>query len=66
MKLITAGHKKEQGLYLSFIPEEKAQVAQYGSVNGALAAVWRFSSEFSKELKENTIRDWVKTYQKEL
>ena len=43
MKLVAAGKKKKRGSYLSFTPEEKARVAQYGSVNGDRAAVRRFS-----------------------
>ena len=43
MKLVAAGKKKKRGSYLSFTPEEKARVAQYGSVNGVRAAVRRFS-----------------------
>ena len=34
VKLVAAGKKKKRGSYLSFTPEEKAQIAQYGSVNG--------------------------------
>ena len=41
-KLVAAGQKKKRGSYLSFIPEEKARVAQYGSINGVQAAVRRF------------------------
>ena len=67
VKLVAAaGQKKKRGPYLSFTPEEKARVGRYGSVNGVRAAVRRFSSEFSKELKETTVQDWVKSYQKEL
>ena len=40
VKLVTAGKKKRQDLYesyLPFTPEEKVQVAQSGSVNGVRA-----------------------------
>ena len=36
----------KRGSYLSFTPEEKAQVAKYGSTNGVRAAVKRFSNVF--------------------
>ena len=57
---------KKQGQYLLFTAEEKMKVAKYGSSNGVAAAVKRFSKEFEKDLKENTVRDWVKAYNKEL
>ena len=57
---------KKRGRYLSFTAEQKAQVAKCGSTNGVRAAVKRFSKEFEKELKENTVRDWVKAYSREL
>ena len=56
----------KRGSYLSFTAEEKAQVAKYGSTNGVRAAVKRFSKVFGKDLKESTVRDWVKAYDKEL
>jgi len=56
---------KKRGQYLSFTAE-KTKVAKYGSSNGFAAAVKRFSKEFEKDLKENTVRDWVKAYNKEL
>ena len=58
--------KKKRGLYLFFTPEEKARAAQYAGIYGVRAAVRRFSTELGKELKENTVRDWVKRYQTEL
>jgi len=51
---------RKRGRYLFFTAEEKAKVARYGSSHGVLAAVKRFSREFEKDLKENTVRDWVK------
>ena len=57
---------RKRGRYLFFTAEEKAKVARYGSSHGVLAAVKRFSREFEKDLKENTVRDWVKAYNKEL
>ena len=56
---------RKRGRYL-FFTAEKAKVARYGSSHGVLAAVKRFSREFEKDLKENTVRDWVKAYNKEL
>ena len=66
MKIVAAAGQKKRGSYLFFTPEEKARVAQYGSINGVQAAVRRFSGEFSKELKKNTVQDCVKVNQKEL
>jgi transposase-like protein len=66
VKSATATLKKKRGSYLSFTPEEKARVAQYGSVHGVQPVLRRFSEEFDRELKENTVRDWIKAYQKEL
>ena len=66
VKSVTVAQKKKRGSYLSFTPEEKARVAQYGSVHGVRAAMRRFRGELSGELKETTVRDWVKTYKKEL
>ena len=54
------------GTYLTVATEEKARVATYGSVNGARAAVKCFSKELGEDLKENTLREWIKAYQKEL
>ena len=48
---------KKRGMYLTFTAKEKARVATYGSINGARAAVKRFSKEFAKDLKENTVRE---------
>ena len=41
-------------------------MTKYGSTSGVRAAVKCFSKEFRKDLKENTVRDWVKAYEKEL
>ena len=57
---------KKRGQYLLFTAEEKVQVARYASTNGVRAAVRHFSVKFGKDLKENTVRDWVKAYNKEL
>ena len=57
---------KKPSQYFSFTAEEKAQVARYASTNGVCAAVRYFRVKFDKDLKENTMRDWVKAYNKEL
>ena len=57
---------KKRGTYLTVAAKEKARVTTYGSVNGACAALKCFSKELGKDLKENTLRDWIKAYQKEL
>ena len=54
-----------QGSYLS-VSAEKAQVATYISTHSVRAAIKHFSKAFGKDLKENTVRDWVKAYKKEL
>ena len=56
---------KKRDPYLSFTAEQKALV-EYGSTYGVRAAVKHFSKEFGKDLKENTVRDWVKAYNREL
>ena len=54
------------GSYLSGSVEEKAQVATYTSTHSVRVAIKHFSKAFGKDLKENTVRDWVKAYKKEL
>ena len=66
VKLVATNQTRKRGSYLFLTPEEKARVAKYGSVNRVRAAVRQFSSELCKELKENTVRDWVKSYNAEL
>ena len=56
--------KKKRGPYLSFTPEEKAKVAEYASSHGVHAALRHYNQKNGKELKENTVRDWVKAYKK--
>ena len=41
-------------------------MAKYAYFGGVRPAVKRFSKEFGKDLRENTVRDWVKAYRKEL
>ena len=60
-----AANAKKRGSYLSFTPEEKAKVAEYASVNGVRAALRHFG-EKGKQLKENTVRDWVKAYRQQI
>ena len=57
--------RKKRGVYSFFSPEQKTKVAKYATMHGVCAAVSHFSKEFSKDLKENTMRDWVKAYAKE-
>ena len=64
-ELKNVSQTKKSGPYLSFTADEKARVAKYGSTNGVRAAFRRFSDELGKDLNENTMRDWVKAYQKE-
>ena len=54
---------KRRSSYSSFSSEQKAQVA---STNGVRPAMKHFNKVFGKELKENTVRDWVKLYKREL
>ena len=60
------GPTRKRGEYLSFTAEERARVAKYAYFGGVRPAVKRFSNEFGKDLRENTVRDWVKAYRKEL
>ena len=41
-------------------------MAKYGSTYGIRAAVTHFSKEFGKVLKEDTVRDCINAYNKEL
>lgn len=41
-------------------------MAKYATTFGVCAAVRHFSKEFGRDVKENTVRDWVRAYGKEL
>ena len=41
---------KKCGTYLTFTAKEKARVATYGGINGARAAIKRFSKEFANDV----------------
>ena len=49
-----------RGSYL-LVSAEKAQVATYASTHSVHTAIKHFSKEFGKDLKENTVRYWVRT-----
>ena len=55
------------GRYDFFSPENKAKVAKYASKNGVTASLHHFkqTGEFNN-LKESTVRGWVKQYRSEL
>ena len=61
----TPGMKR--GRYDFFSPENKAKVAKYDSENGVTASLHHFkqTGEFNN-LKESTVRGWVKQYRSEL
>ena len=61
----TPGMKR--GRYDFFSPENKAKVAKYASENGVTASLHHFkqTGEFNN-LKESTVRGWVKQYRSEL
>ena len=58
------GDKKSltRSFYLSFTAGEKAEVAKHGSTYGFRAAIKHFSKKFGKDLKQNTISEWIKVY----
>ena len=55
--------KKRRGEYLKVSPVDKLSIAKYASENGVSATVRRFKD---KNLKESSVRDWKKAYEKEL
>ena len=57
----------KRGRYDFFSPENKAKVAKYASENGVTASLHHFkqTGEFNN-LKESTVRGWVKQYRSEL
>ena len=55
--------KKQRGEYIKLSPEEKAKIGKYASENGVARAVRKFSE---KKVKESSIRDWRRMYEKEL
>ena len=59
------GHKR--GSYVVFSAKDKAKIAKYASENGVTASLKHFkrTREFT-DLKEPTVRGWVKTYRYEL
>ena len=54
---------KKRGPYLKFSPEEKAEIGRYASEHGVMKAMKRFEA---KSVKESSIRDWKRAYEKEL
>ena len=52
-----------RGPYLKISPTEKAVVCRYASQHGVARACRHFKE---KNLKENTVRDWLKIYKQEL
>ena len=59
--------RNERGCYEFCSPENKAKIAKYASENGITASLRHFklTSEFNN-LKESTVRGWVKQYRNEL
>lgn len=57
---------RKRGLYLSSTAKEKLHVAKHGSSYRVCAVVKCFSKGIGKDLNENTVRIWVKAYNKEL
>ena len=54
---------KKRGQYLKVSREDKAIIGKYASENGVSRAVRYFKE---KDLKESSIRDWKKAYEKEV
>ena len=55
--------RKTRGEYTRLTPSEKAEIGRYASEHGVPRAVKHFSE---KNVKESSIRDWKKLYEKEL
>ena len=61
------GSGPSRGLYMKFLPEQKAQVARYAMESGNKRALWRYSKEWGEgDLKESTVRSWKSKYKDEL
>jgi hypothetical protein len=58
-----ASASKKRREYQHFSSEKKAMIAKYASENRVSRALRHFSD---KNLKESTVRDWVKVYRLEL
>ena len=54
---------KKRGEYLKFSEKEKAIIAKYASEHGVAKAVRHFQG---KNIKESSVRDWKRIYEKEL
>ena len=54
---------KKRGEYLKFSKEEKIVIAKYASEHGVAKAIRHFQG---KNVKENSVRDWKRIYEKEL
>ena len=54
---------RKRGHYATFSPKEKAEIAKYAVENGVHRALEKYKD---KNLKETTLRDWKKVYEKEL
>ena len=55
--------EKKRGEYTRLTQKEKAMIAKYASEHGVTKAVKRYSD---KDVKESSVRDWKKMYEKEL
>ena len=55
--------EKKRGEYMRLTQKEKAMIAKYASEHGVTKAVKRYSD---KDVKESSVRDWKKMYEKEL
>ena len=51
-----------RGEYLKFSEKEKAVIAKFASEHGVAKAVHHFQG---KNVKENSVRDWKRIYEKE-
>ena len=54
---------KKRGEYLKFSEKEKAVIVKYTSEHGVAKAVRHFQG---KNVKESSVRDWKRIYEKEL
>ena len=61
-----AKEPQKKGPYIKVTPEYKVKVAKFASINGNSVAARKYSKLLEKNLKESTVRLWVKNYKLEL
>ena len=57
---------KPRGPYAKFTPEDQAAIAKYALWHGNKAAIYYFSKELGKEIKDISVCTWKKKYSAQL